>query len=192
MLPIIILTALFTNAAPPPLAFVCRLDRSPSSRTDVETLARFEKATRDYAALHRQLARELFLDDEAGEGNEGAENALPEAIRFVRRNASRGDIFDAELAELLRFQIWFALWHNRRTPADTFAIGGYVPLAGPPLFVNDTLRPYVGRPLTSMMAELLPALPEELEYRLVGRDLVLLDTQTRVIVDVLTNALPVN
>jgi hypothetical protein len=191
MLPIIVLTTLFTIDAPASPEFVCRLDRLPIATTDVETLARFERATREYAALHRQLARALFVDDETGEGNEAAENALPEAIRFVRRNAKRGDIFDVEVAELMRFQIWFGLWQNRYTAADTFAVGRHLPPADPPLLVNDTLRPHVGRPLPSSMWG-LPSLPEELEYRLVGRDLVLFDVRTRVIVDVLTNALPVN
>jgi hypothetical protein len=190
MLAIIVLTTLLTPDALPP-GFVCRLDRSPSSTTDVETLARFEKATQEYAALHRELARTLFLDNETGDGNEDAVNALPEAIRFVRRNAKRGDIFDIEVAELIRFQIWFGLWHNRCTTADTFAVGRQLPPVGPPLLVNDTLRPHVGQPLPSIMWE-LPSLPEELEYRLVGRDLVLFDARTRVIVDVVTNALPVN
>jgi hypothetical protein len=191
MLPIIVLTTLFTLDTPASSGLVCRLDRMPSATTDVETLARFEKATREYAALHHQLVRAAFLDDETGEGNEAAENALPEAIRFARRKAKMGDIFDVEVAELLRFQIWFGLWHNRYTTTDNFAVRPYVPPAGPPLLVNDTLRPLVGRPLPASMWG-LPSLPEELEYRLVGRDLVLFDTRTRVIVDVLTNALPVN
>jgi hypothetical protein len=37
----------------------------------------------------------------------------------------------------------------------------------------------------------LPALPEELEYRFIGRDLVLVDVHADLIVDVLKDALPV-
>jgi hypothetical protein len=190
MLAIIVLTTLFIHAPAAP-GFAGRLDRLASPTTDVETLARFEKTTRAYAALHRQLARALFLDEESGGGDENAVNALPEVIRFVRQNAKRGDIFDADVAELMRFQIRFWLWHSRYTTADTFAAGWHVPLEGPALVVNDTLRPHMGRPLPSFMWG-LPSLPEELEYRLVSRDLVLFDTRTRVIVDVLTDALPVD
>jgi hypothetical protein len=35
----------------------------------------------------------------------------------------------------------------------------------------------------------LPSLPEELEYRLVGGDLVLLDVEARLIVDILVDAI---
>ena len=190
MLPIIVLTTLFTLDAPAPPGLVYRLDRLPSAATDVETLARFEKATREYSALHRQLARALFLDDETEEGTEAAENALPEAIRFARRDAKRGDIFGLEVAELIRFQIWFGRWRSHYTTTDNLAFGLYVPWAGPPLQVNDTLRQHVGRLLPASTWE-LPSLPEELDYRLVGRDLVLFDTRTRVIVDVLANVRPV-
>jgi hypothetical protein len=35
----------------------------------------------------------------------------------------------------------------------------------------------------------LPSLPEELEYRILGRDLVLLDVQARLVVDILRDAI---
>ena len=38
--------------------------------------------------------------------------------------------------------------------------------------------------------ERLPELPIELEYRFVDRDLVILDTETLLVVDILENALP--
>jgi hypothetical protein len=36
----------------------------------------------------------------------------------------------------------------------------------------------------------LPKLPKELEYRIVGHNLVLLDTEPNLVVDVLSNAIP--
>jgi len=38
--------------------------------------------------------------------------------------------------------------------------------------------------------ERLPGLPNELEYRFVDRDLVILDTETYLVVDILEHALP--
>ena len=48
-------------------------------------------------------------------------------------------------------------------------------------------------PLSSVPAQLLsalPTLPEELEYRFVGRDLILLDTKARLVADVMPLVLP--
>ena len=37
----------------------------------------------------------------------------------------------------------------------------------------------------------LPALPEELQYRFVGRDLILLDVHANLVVDILRDAIPI-
>ena len=49
------------------------------------------------------------------------------------------------------------------------------------------------RPLATMPPEVLkdlPKLPEELDYRFVGDDLILLDTHAHVIVDFIAGAMP--
>jgi hypothetical protein len=59
------------------------------------------------------------------------------------------------------------------------------------LKVNDSYPPDL--PLTTMpptLLQLLPPLPQQLEYRIVGRDLVLLDLKANLIVDVVRQALP--
>jgi hypothetical protein len=40
------------------------------------------------------------------------------------------------------------------------------------------------------LLEVLPALPQGLQYRLVGRDLILLDLDANLVVDILPEALP--
>jgi hypothetical protein len=48
-----------------------------------------------------------------------------------------------------------------------------------------------GRMLWAGLLRALPQLPAELEYRTIGRDLVLLDVEADLVVDVLAHALPV-
>jgi hypothetical protein len=50
-----------------------------------------------------------------------------------------------------------------------------------------------GLPLVTIPPSLLralPALPDDMEYRLVGRDLILLDGKSGVVVDILQNVVP--
>jgi hypothetical protein len=55
--------------------------------------------------------------------------------------------------------------------------------------VHNTLPPYFD-PALAIVVRNLPALPPELEYRFVGRHLVLIDLGANLVVDVLRNALP--
>lgn len=59
------------------------------------------------------------------------------------------------------------------------------------LHVNDEFPD--GVPLTTTPPDLLiklPELPQELAYRFIGRDLTLIDTKARLIVDIIPNAIP--
>jgi hypothetical protein len=62
--------------------------------------------------------------------------------------------------------------------------------AGVPLKVNAKYPP--GAPLPTVPANLLlnlPTLPEEVEYRIVGKHLILRDTEADIIVDYIPNVL---
>jgi hypothetical protein len=61
---------------------------------------------------------------------------------------------------------------------------------GSMLAVNEFLPWQHGTPRYQPLLSVLPALPEELEYRLSGSDLVLLDVDARVVVDILRDAVP--
>jgi hypothetical protein len=50
--------------------------------------------------------------------------------------------------------------------------------------------PGIGRPVWPAVFNVLPGLPAELEYRFVGRNLVLLDAEANLVVDVVREALP--
>jgi hypothetical protein len=62
-------------------------------------------------------------------------------------------------------------------------------IESPALRVNDRFPWLAANAMWPLMIAALPPLPEELEYRFVGRDLVLLDVHAGLIVDILPNAL---
>jgi len=78
-----------------------------------------------------------------------------------------------------------------RAPADRKALLIELP-KGVKVGVNQVYPTEL--PLATFPGNLLkklPQLPEELEYRIVGRDLVLRDTKANVVVDILRNVFPI-
>jgi hypothetical protein len=117
------------------------------------------------------------------------EKALGAALIKQRPDAKPGDFFvksyQPVLIKLIRED--FA----KRSPADRKALIVELP-KGVKIAVN-TIYPTT-LPLATFPPNLLAALPElpkELEYRIVGRDLVLRDVTGNVIVDVMPNVFPI-
>jgi hypothetical protein len=60
----------------------------------------------------------------------------------------------------------------------------------PPVEVNGPFPWAFGAAVPSVLLDRLPALPEEVQYRFIGRDLVLVDVDANLVVDILPDALP--
>jgi hypothetical protein len=56
--------------------------------------------------------------------------------------------------------------------------------------VNKPFPWALGSAMTPQLIDILPALPNELQYRFAERSLVLVDTHADLVVDILPNALP--
>lgn len=107
-----------------------------------------------------------------------AQRALAKRIRVARDGARQGDIFTAaigvEFREVLRLEM----------DADTWAA---IMDDNPGEFSNRINGTYPGkRPLSTVPPHILarlPRLPEDVQYRFVGRHLILLDTRANLILD---------
>jgi hypothetical protein len=117
-----------------------------------------------------------------------ASDILAVAIQRARPNARQGDFFkedvkrviQARIAEALR-DLDFAAITGANDPEEKSQVG--------------TLRTYARFPESGPLAtmppsilQVLPQLPEALEYRFVGRDLILRDSQARLILDFIPDA----
>lgn len=176
----------------PSAATVCQLPALTPTTFDQRAFARFDDAVDRYVGLHRHLARSIGpLDAEGDEGGSWYAEALRTALRRARPHAQHGNVFHPDVAGLLRFRLEMALALHAVSAAD-LPPGTWTPYA------SDTGRPKVHdefvwnaiRPAWTMLTWELPPLPEELGYRFVGRDLVLLDVEAEMVVDVLEDALP--
>jgi hypothetical protein len=156
-------------------------------------VAAFVNATRDYAVMHRRLEREIG-SIELNTPIETINRLIQElatAIRAERPNAVRGELFTPDLAEELRFRVSEALRASDFTAADVrdaARVDG-IDYGRVRLSVNATFPWVLGTAMFPCVLDVLPPLPPELQYRIVGNDLVLIDVHASLIVDVLPNVL---
>jgi hypothetical protein len=119
------------------------------------------------------------------------QHALARKIADARRNAHQGDIFTPEVTEQFRKIIR----NEFRGPEGRLA-RRTIRQDDPSkvivrLHVNDVFPEGISLTTTPPALLLkLPELPQELAYRLVGHDLTLIDIKARLIVDLISNAIP--
>jgi len=167
--------------APPPVI-------TPAEKAAIQT---FENEVKKYAALRnkvREQAPKLSKDATPEEINKYRE-ALEESMRAARKNARRGDLFKPEVADYIRRTLKTEFQGKDRK--DIRDIVFETELQGVVLRVN---YPYSqSAELSEMPATLLsklPQLPKEVRYRFVGRNLLLVDRESNVIIDYMPEALP--
>lgn len=164
--------------------------RQASTSSDAEARRIFDERIRTYTALRSSVEQEL--PPFGGTANPAAlaarQTALSAAIIARRTQAQPGNVFADECRPMFAriVQQDFA----RRPRSDRDALQKDMP-AGAQVEVNTAYPSDL--PLTTVPAALLrvlPDLPPDIEYRIVGRDLVLLDTRSTVVVDVLRDVVP--
>jgi hypothetical protein len=157
----------------------------------------FEDSIEEYVRLHEQVRASLPPVDVSAEPRTilRASHQLAAAIRDARQAAQRGDVFNPVVAANFRARIDYALRdHDRRKKVldqlteveddeDERPKAGWVPA------VNGTLDWFATGGTPPSIIKALPDLPDELQYRFVGLDLLLLDVDANLIVDILPAAI---
>ena len=155
------------------------------------SLAQFNTAIHQYVQLHRQIEQQLppFRAHSDAQDIFESSNAMASALQTARATAHEGDIFTHEVAALLRKRVADALTARGLLPEEMVAATLEEADDEAPLPVVNGRFPWRrGAAMWPCVIEALPQLPHELQYRLVGRDLVLVDTHADLIVDILRNA----
>ena len=153
----------------------------------------FEVAVRDYVRMHRRLENQIGPIEF---GTPVAEinriiRELAAAIRADRHDAVQGEFFTPDLAGVLRSRINDALLDHGYTADDVRVAAGVggVDYDRVVLRVNDTFPWVLASAMFACVLEVLPPLPPELQYRIVGDDLVLVDVHASLVVDILPRVL---
>ena len=153
---------------------------------DTEALEEFTERVQEYVELRRKAGAGLPPRRVTRNPEEfrDAEEELAERIREVRANAQRGEIFvppiESGVKRLMILEV------------DSATLAA-ITEDNPGEFALEVNKKYPdGLPLSTVppnVLKLLPRLAEGLEYRFVGRHLILRDTQANVIIDHIPYAL---
>ena len=183
-----------TQTAPETQAKAAPRVTPPIVQTEAEqqTAKEFEKRVNDYAALHDKLEATIpALKDKATPEQIAQHQQLMAAlIQKERKNAVQGEFFTPDTVALLK-RIVGATLAGRDDKTAKESVMDENPGTMPNVGVNDKYPEGVA--VASMPAELLdqlPKLPEKMEYRFLGKRLVLVDSGAALVVDITPNILP--
>jgi hypothetical protein len=160
--------------------------------TDAAVLQDFKERVAQYVDLHKDAATGAAKPKETADPAEivSTQEALAARIRAARSTAKQGDIFTAEIRHHFRKLLAPELKSEDGRDAKEI-MKDDAPAAGSIPFKVNAKYPE-GAPLPSLPANLLlslPTLPQPLEYRIIGKHLVLLDTGAGIIVDYFPSAI---
>jgi hypothetical protein len=184
----VFLTATSIRATDPDVA--PSSDRQTGAVMERAAIQAFEQRVADYVALHRRLEKSVPPLQVTNDMDTvwATVAAFGERIRMARPDAGQGNVFTADVARVFRARIAGCL-----TPEEMDIIltegDEDDPIAVPPLVANAPWP--AGVPFNFVPPSLiaaLPPLPPELQYRIIGRSLVLWDHHANVIVDFLSAA----
>ena len=154
----------------------------------------FQKRVADYLKLRKPLEGQMprLKPTESVEKITHHERELTHKIREARRTARQGDIFSPEISSEFRRLIALATQGQKAAQVKE-SLRSSEPGVRTQVRVEVNHKYPPGVPLQSTPPTLLvnlPKLPPELDYRVVGRYLLLVDSKANLIVDYIPDAIP--
>jgi hypothetical protein len=145
-----------------------------------------------YVDLHKSIEASLpaLKPTDQPEKIANHQQTLAQKIREARRHARRGDIFSEEVRKAFRQAVREEFGGPHGHGARTTIRQGE-PLKTVHLHVNETYPdgvPYTTVPPTLLLK--FPKLPDQVAYRIVVRDLVLLDVEANLVIDRIPDIFP--
>jgi len=171
---------------------IVRAEQPVVSPADKETIKAFDERVKQYLKVRNDVKDKApkMVKDSTPEQIQAAENAFVEGLRAARANAGPGDLFTSDIAQYIRTTLKREFTGTEKKEIKKVILDKET--ATPvPLKVNYPYpdpKEFVEMPATLLLK--LPQLPKQVKYRYVGRTLMLLDTDSSLIIDYMTNALP--
>ena len=174
------LSASFAGVAQPPTA--------PGSN-DAKVVSDFEQRAKQYLDWRERRAGKTPSPANSPEKIVAARHDLANNVRVGRAGAKQGEVFSPEIADYFRREIAATL-NGRHGKQIRSSLRRSEPTEME-LQINQSYPEKVALQSTPPSLLLnLPELPKGLEYRILGRELVLRDSDANIIVDYIPNALP--
>ena len=163
----------------------------PLSEADAAALATMNDRLKPYVELHKKIEDELpkLPKDATPDQIDKNQRAFEQRIRAARASAKRGELFTEQAEPVIR-RLLAAVFDGPEGKQLLASVLDENP-TGMKLTVNMRYPDTV--PISTMPPEVLQTLPklsEDLEYRFIGRHLILLDTHSHVVADFIPDAIP--
>lgn len=170
----------------------CALAPAQAVNQDSLLVVDFESRVDNYMKLRQQALSDVHPLKPTDSPREIAEQQrhLAHRIREARERTGQGALFTPAASDLFR-RLIAANFQGGDAAQIRASLRRAAPV--PPLRLRVNHQYPKSLPLQSTPPSLLlnlPRLPQELEYRIVGRDLILLDVKADLVVDYLPGALP--
>jgi hypothetical protein len=157
---------------------------------DIATQEDFQSRVSRYYDLRNKLGGKETQQTDSAQEVKSRQEQLASKVRNQRATAKHEDIFSDKITELFKRQLKSS-YRGGNGARITTSLAHAEPMPKMKLQVNAAYpeqAPLQSTPPTILQN--LPRLPKGLEYRFVGRDLILYDSATNLIVDYIHEALP--
>jgi hypothetical protein len=154
-----------------------------------DVMAHFSERVASYLSLQKKIEGKLPAQKETNNPEQIKAHiaALASGIRAARTEAKAGDIFNGASEQ---FRHVIRQDAQSRSVRDAFAAMKEVPKNTPPRVNADYPETAALATVPPLILTRLQRLPDGLEYRFMGRDLILRDSKANLIVDILHEAVP--
>jgi hypothetical protein len=154
-----------------------------------QVMAEFTKRVKAYLSLQKRVEGGLPAQKETKDTERIKTHvtSLAEGIRAARAGARPGDVFGSAAEQ---FRAIVKADSKERSGRDKSAAMQEVPKRTPPRVNADYPEAAALATVPPLILTRLPRLPDGLEYRFMGRDLILRDTKANLIVDLIPGAVP--
>lgn len=163
----------------------------PLSEADAAALATMNDRLKAYLELHKKVEDELpkVPKDATPQQIDQHQRQFEKLLRERRKGANRGELFTPEAEPVIR-RLLAAVFDGPDGKQLLATILDENPV-GMKLAVNMRYPDEV--PISTMPVEVLQTLPklsEDMEYRFIGRHLILLDAHAHIVADFIADAIP--
>jgi len=164
---------------------------TPPVNEDAKALAGFLDRVNQYVVVHQKHENTLpkLSKESTPEQIDAHQRALAKLLQEARKDAKQGDIFTPESQAVIK-KLIAKVFSGPDGPSLKASVMDENP-GVPNLKVNARYPDEI--PVSTIPPQLLeglPKLPEEMEYRFVGDDLILMDTHAHTVADFIPNSFP--
>ena len=166
-------------------------DTQGLTTADSAAIGQFDAAIAKYLALRKRLLEEVpgpTAESSAPKLTQ-ASDALAAAIQRARPKARPGDLFVAPVSTVIKRRVVAAVQHDNLGPVLADIDDEEPGPATPTIHMRFPAAAPMATMPPSLLA-VLPTLPKELEYRIIGSYLILRDVEAALILDIIPAAVP--